>query len=104
MKIDIKSFLDRTGMTQKELADAVGLSESMISTLKKGGTDTSATACKNFLLAGMTLAELFGPEVERAVKGTPEEKNGPCAPFPDEICRMIVSRGVESLKKEGKIP
>lgn len=104
MKIDIESFLHRTKTNQKELAEAVGLSESMISALKKGNTDTSASVCRKLLLAGMTLGELFGPEVERAVNSTSDGKNGPCAPYPDEICRLIVSRGVEALKKEGKIP
>ena len=104
MKIDIESFLHRTKTNQKELAEAVGLSESMISALKKGNTDTTASVCRKLLLAGMTLGELFGPEVERAVKCTAEAKNGLETPFTDEICRDIVERGIEQLKKEGKIP
>lgn len=104
MKIDIESFIRRTGIRQNRLAEIAGVSPSMIHALKNGTTDTSASVCRKLLLAGMTLGELFGPEVERAVNSTSDGKNGPCAPYPDEICRLIVSRGVEALKKEGKIP
>lgn len=60
--IDLKSFLNRSKMTKADLCRKIGLDpkSSLLSSYEKGRSDPSFSVCRQLLLAGMTVEELFG--------------------------------------------
>lgn len=89
--MDLERFLTRTGKKQKELAEELGITPGMVTALKKGRSEPSYSVCRSLLLAGMTIGELFGDEVQK-------RNNSSLSPsLSDEECRAIVERGMSTL-------
>ena len=95
-KMNLEKFLKRTRTRQKDLAAELGISEGQLSAMKKGRSDTSQEVCRRLLLAGMTVEELFGPEVWEVVKRQAllESRS---ARLTDAQCREIVERGLSAM-------
>lgn len=95
--MDIEKFLKRTRTRQKDLAATLGISEGQLSAMKKGRSETSQEVCRRLLLAGMTVEELFGPEVWEVVKRQAllESRS---ARLTDAECREIVERGLSAMQ------
>lgn len=66
--MDIKSYLDRLGISQKELAQNLGVSSPTISSWAKG-KKPSFEVVKKMIELGFTLNELFGPETANIYQG-----------------------------------
>lgn len=95
--MDLQKFLRRTKMSQRELAEALGVSTSMVTLLKQGRTEATFSTCRKLLLAGMTVGELFGDDVWEVVKRQAVIES-PASELTDEQCRAIVERGISSLR------
>lgn len=93
--MDLAGFIKRTKIKQKELAELLGISVPMVTALKQGRTDTTATVCEKLLRAGMTVEELFGRDIWEKVKRQAEiEMSG--VEFSDEECRSMVHAALSS--------
>lgn len=96
--IELEKFLKRTGMRQCRLAEILGMSRAMVTQLKKGRTEPTHSVCRGLLLAGMSVEELFGKDVQDAVSaGILSEYVG--SSLSDEDCRRIVG---SALARKGK--
>lgn len=67
--IKIEEFLARTGRTKADVLRALGEDpkSSLLSAYSSGRSKPSFDMCQRLLLNGMTIAELFGEEVENSV-------------------------------------
>ena len=116
--MDIKSFLNRTGLSQTELARKIGVTQASISYWSSGTNFPSIDIAKKLLFMGMTLSELFDAETEafvfKDVKGKRVNKRRMSADIVEsalsdlvegktdklvdrDTCRQIVRIGLEEL-------
>ena len=71
--LKVKEFLAREGerlgiRTQEELAEVLGVTDQTVSNWVKGKTFPTHQTEYRLLTMGMTIGELFGPEIWEAVK------------------------------------
>lgn len=113
--MDIKSFLNRKGLSQTELAGILHTTQATISYWAAGKTTPSLTTLKQLIMMGMTLSEIFDAETEAFVlKGKKGQSKKLAADVvytalvslvsgnggkvnDSEACRRIVKTGLEEL-------
>lgn len=60
----MKSFLARTGISQTDLAERLGVTQAAISYWSSGSNTPSMAIAKKLIFMGMTMGELFDAETE----------------------------------------
>ena len=70
----LKKFLKRKGFSQKAIADKIYVSPCTVSTWTRGSYDPSVTISL-LILEGMTLEEIFGPDVMEKIIANERESN-----------------------------
>ncbi len=105
-KIDIPSFLSRKGLTQRDLAKKLNCSIGLVGGWANYSGVPSYEKCLDLLKAGMTISELFGEEVARAVLPFPLTENDikiQLDDFEEKVGNAIIdliNNGFFKLKKE----
>lgn len=114
INMDIKSFMQRCGYTQTELADTLSVKQATISYWASGKATPSLATLKTLILMGMTIGEIFDAETEAFVmknKAIPSKKifadvvrtglvslvNGKGPVTDKNACMQIVKTGLEEL-------
>lgn len=113
--MDIKSFLNRKGLSQTELASILHTTQASISYWAAGKTTPSLATLKQLIMMGMTLGEIFDAETEAFVLKGKKGQNkklaadvvytalvslvsGDAGKVKDKgTCRRIVQTGLEEL-------
>lgn len=96
--VDIQAFLDRTGMSGTELQEKLGVSSSLLTQYKKGRSNPSYEMLVRLLQEGMTIEEMFGPDIWQAVKNQAALESSHLE-LSDDECRKIVEHGLAMLRQ-----
>lgn len=100
--MDIQKFIDRVGMSQIQLAEALGLDYSSVNNWVRGKSTPKYVYAKKMLEMGIRIDELFSDEIWQKVKeDCAKEIRGEVELTPDE-CEQIVASGLASMKAGGK--
>lgn len=94
-------FLLRTGMSKADLLRNLGLDpkSSLIAAYASGRATPSYDMCVRLLHHGMTIEELFGPEIWEQAKTQALIEKGCVESLTDEQCRRIVQVGLAALHR-----
>lgn len=96
---DLQRFMSRISVTQNELAKKIGVSLSKVGAWSAGYRKPGYEDIVLLLKAGMTISELFGDDVEKAVfHSQPSLDLSQLSP---EDCFRIVQIGLGSAKSPG---
>ena len=91
--MDLQTFLYRTGRTQTQLAQEIGVSVVTVNEWSRGNSTPKHPYCRELLLLGMQLEELFDEETAEAVR-----KSLGCAPFTAYVdSELIVREGLARI-------
>jgi hypothetical protein len=101
-----EKFLARTKRTKADLLRDLDLDpkSSLISAYVSGRAMPSYEMCVKLLDCGMTVEELFGPEIWAQAKAQALMESGDMDRLSDVQCRRIVEIGLSALRREGKEP
>lgn len=86
--MEVKAFLKRVGMTQKDLAEKVGIASENVSKWNKGKGVPSYEVCRKLLLNGMLVEELFGVEYAKIHGYSKDGEHGKDEDFRDRFRRF----------------
>ena len=95
--MDIKSFQQRCGITQTEIADRLSVTQATVSSWAMNRTTPTLAQLKQLIFMGMTLGEVFDAETEAFItkKTRPNKK---------QLCKDVVVTALASVVGgEGKI-
>lgn len=112
--MDLKSFQQRCGYTQTEIADKLSVKQATVSSWAMNRTTPTLDQLKRLIFMGMTIGEVFDAETEAFVmknKARPSKKifpdivktalasliNGKGPINDKDACRQIVKIGLEEL-------
>lgn len=98
MAVDIDAFLRRTGMDGVKLQEKLGVSSGLLSQYKAGRSNPSYSMLCKLLEEGMTIQEMFGPEILKYCQLQPVSKDR-TKELSREECLDIVKKGLEALIK-----
>lgn len=100
--MDIQKFIDRVGITPKQLAEALDLDYSSVNNWIRGKAFPKYVYAEKMLEMGIHIDELFSEEAwERIKQDCAKEIRGEVELTPDE-CAQIVASGLASMKAGGK--
>lgn len=112
--MDIKSFQQRCGLTQTDIADKLSVTQATVSSWAMNRTTPTLAQLKQLIFMGMTIGEIFDAETEAFVmknKAIPSKKifadvvrtglvslvNGKGPVTDKNACMQIVKTGLEEL-------
>lgn len=97
ISVDLKSFMQRTGISQTDLAKQLNVTQATISYWSSGKVSPSISSLKQLIFMGMTIGEVFDAETEAFItkKTRPNKK---------QLCKDVVETALASVVGgEGKI-
>lgn len=97
--MDVEKFVKRLGISNKELAERLGISLPNISIWKSGKAVPSYQVCRDLLRIGMRVDELFDEETLEAIKTSHRKDFTLDSLTPDE-CVEIVRKGLAGLREK----
>ena len=88
--MDIKSFQQRCGITQTEIADKLSVTQATVSSWAMNRTTPTLAQLKQLIFMGMTIGEVFDAETEAFVtkKTRPNKK---------QLCKDVVETALASV-------
>lgn len=99
--MDFQSFFTRTGMSQIDLARAVGVSSAAVKKWREGG-NMDLKYIDKLIQLGMRIEELFSEEAWAAIKNDRLQDFKNTELLSSEECRKIILAGIEKLKEQGE--
>lgn len=99
--MDFQSFFTRTGMSQSDLARAVGVSSAAVKKWREGG-NMDLKYIDKLIQLGMRIEELFSEEAWAAIKNDRLQDFKDPELLSSEECRKIIIAGIEKLKEQGE--
>lgn len=87
--MNLKPFLNRTGLTQSQLAKELNTFQSTVSSWAVKRTEPNMQQLRKLLVMGMTLGEMFDPETEAIVLGRKHDDTN--------LCKDIVNTGIAQI-------
>lgn len=99
--MDIQKFLDRVGMTQTQLADALDLDYSSVNNWVRGKATPKYVYAQKMLEMGIRIDELFSDEIWQKIKeDCASEIRGEVVLTPEE-CEQVVVSGIAKIQADG---